>query len=835
VNKLVVIWELRNRKLLLSSILMVLALLFSISPVAAEPGRVGPNPGDAKAYKNPASTSRPLSFMVSRAGYITVDKTYIRIYAETKRIAVSVSSADWCPGTFDDSVAVGGNRDIRDGGADAVGFGTAVSGFKVGGFDSGDNYVNNTSGTGKKRTQATCQTAEAQSDKQFAQPGDTVNGSGSTASVASATASTTINLVAENNSNGQVVDIDGTQVTLYKYELIADWLASSCSSNCGVNAFNVKAFNIGSDNKLQPGGKVYVSQRGSNELGEGSPTVANFGLRIGNVNNNDPNSDGYYTDYNSYFGPPCGTPANSNASILVYDDDNDGTHNIAQTTGRPFLVRLEEAWKGQSNWHDIITNKNDFKLGPTDDLSSNFKFEQSTPIQKNYNGQDDTSGGWWYVAASRKGLDTTSGGQYRISFKVDPNKRYRFRIAQIDKDNNLQFQIPFPGFWGADGVTCPSSNDNIISPSVNLDRGEYEPGALVKASAFVNKSKPSIAESSYNRTFWYENGTDQVYNANGDPIVDTSIQQKDESKQYVGNSPYALGEWSTTIPQNPNLKRVCTALKLFDPVSGTTIDEPPRDVECANIVRKPYFKATLGDVNAAAGWGSSCGASNGKISAFNSGAAGGFKGSGAQVAAFSAGIISQFTSGIPAKGLTFANTLAANNPYGGGFEHTYCIPDYLQGVTASNSPNVPCSSDNVITNGDVFVSANCANVANVGVGNVPNLRWVIAKNIYIGKNVRNLDGIYIAKENIYTCGESLGNVVKLPDLATQCDKQLTVRGALVAGGIIKLQRTYQSLLQNPAEVIEYNPFVWLSAINSPPDPTRTTHKFDYITALPPVL
>jgi hypothetical protein len=122
------------------------------------------------------------------------------------------------------------------------------------------------------------------------------------------------------------------------------------------------------------------------------------------------------------------------------------------------------------------------------------------------------------------------------------------------------------------------------------------------------------------------------------------------------------------------------------------------------------------------------------------------------------------------------------------------------------------------------------------------LRRVVAGgNIYISRNLTLIDGIYIAKGDIYTCAEGPvvaggpATPVSVADMFTKCDKTLKVRGALVAGGVVKLQRTNGSILQSEAETIEYNPFVWLSAINPLGGASTNTNQFDYITALPPVL
>ena len=147
------------------------------------------------------------------------------------------------------------------------------------------------------------------------------------------------------------------------------------------------------------------------------------------------------------------------------------------------------------------------------------------------------------------------------------------------------------------------------------------------------------------------------------------------------------------------------------------------------------------------------------------------------------------------------------------------------------------------------------------------------RNIYIAPNVKRLDGVYVAKGNIYTCSNATGTGPKQTSDSgpgnsyyTVCNKQLLIRGTFVAKKV-SLMRTYGSLrnsvnneqLRGPsnapingacansggappipiakscaAEVFDFGPELYLSnpAVQLPNGGSTT---YDAITSLPPVL
>jgi hypothetical protein len=443
----------------------------------------------------------------------------------------------------------------------------------------------------------------------------------------------------------------------------------------------------------------------------------------------------------------------------------------------------------------------------------------------------------------------------RIQFTANKDAKYVAYIMNIGPHLAFQAGLPFDGVYY--NITCPST---AITPEVGLlSNGNFEPGSSVTAQAYVNQSIAAPSSSQYDRIFWYETGTlDSIYNDPTNPTDnDVRIQQLLNAPGSYPSTSNNLGDWAPyTIPDDPRFTHVCTSLFLKNAGVGTTIGTPARDVACEVIAKTPYFRVTNGDVNATAAWSPSCGSSNGRISASNLGSENTYKGSGTQIAAFSWSTIRDFTTAnngttTDPDDLAFANTEGAL--YGGNFRQVYCISDELAGVVATGHRNTNCAATtNITTTDSVFISGSgptgngdCSVVTGtIGVGNVPGLRKVVAGgNIYINKNITNLDGIFIAKGDIYTCSDpppvagQSAVPVQLANIFTQCNRQLTIRGALVAGGNVKLLRTIGSLSFGPvAETIEYNPFVWMSAINPPSGGGAIVEKkFDYITALPPVL
>jgi hypothetical protein len=330
---------------------------------------------------------------------------------------------------------------------------------------------------------------------------------------------------------------------------------------------------------------------------------------------------------------------------------------------------------------------------------------------------------------------------------------------------------------------------------------------------------------------------------------------------------------------------------------------------CDTVHDRPYVSTYGGDTAAGVGGfydpaSGSCSASGSGIKAFTN-SSGSKSGSGAQLAALSNGGISGFTSASVTAaplGLTFANTVntagsAAGDlnrkNLGGNFGQDACITNYFEAtqfeegekkaLASSSSLSVGGLADNeqtladpigtlsingsssynrkhtVYVDGDVIINSNIIYGPWGSISGIPNFTLVARGNIYIKRNVTQLDGTYIAQPKtpgdsnsgkIFTCvqnnGSPFGSIVNID---SSCDSQLTVYGSLIAERI-RFLRTYKTLRDSKrgesytnskaAERIIFSPEIYLSppVFNTPGSSSETnlsTGIYEYITTLPPIL
>lgn len=322
--------------------------------------------------------------------------------------------------------------------------------------------------------------------------------------------------------------------------------------------------------------------------------------------------------------------------------------------------------------------------------------------------------------------------------------------------------------------------------------------------------------------------------------------------------------------------RVCEILAV-DPATAT-IGNRWSAPTCITIVNKPYFKVYGGDAAAGAVYGPTCaGTSFATIRAFNKGAAGGYAGSGTQVATFATMAIQDFVSasgraGAPVSpiGLTFANNPPGTFGFGGTFSSPRCIPDFWANATGiNNGYSTPGNGLTVVgpgtqtviyVQGDAYINRNVVFTGGGASWNLNNLPayWLIVRggNIYVKDTVTQLDGVYIAMPDagvggtIYTCAVDNGSgALRVPtgqEMSSSCRTQLRVNGSFIANRV-RLLRTANSLIQSAvgesavatraAEVFSFTPEVWLNSPVTVPSSTGGTGAgvYDSITSMPPVL
>jgi hypothetical protein len=526
---------------------------------------------------------------------------------------------------------------------------------------------------------------------------------------------------------------------------------------------------------------------------------------------------GRYLTYIARFGSDCTVPAAGKAaSVSFYDLDYPGGDGVIKMT-------IHDQTTNQWLWKDPGGNRS---------FSSNWQATRPSYAQAEQPFNADALPSRWGFTAQR-------------------NHNYELYIINVSPGLVMQFGTPFDGAFYT--VDCPTAS---VSPSPRIVNGAgvtpayFEEGDSYTSQGNLVNSSTAVGSVNASWQTWYDD-TDML--ANG--IGETGIYSHGNNVVAVPGSGTvtALGAGTASADNtrpagvpgtiSGGHRYICSRVFGVSSADGVTIVPSSERTSCIPIQRRPYFQVTHGDTNASATLASTGCATNttSTISAFNKGNVPTFTGSGTGVAAFAAGSITEFTSGSKPKGLTFSNIAGAGDPtYGGGFRNTYCIPDYWGNAPAIDNSNVNSATGTLVTNGDVFISESSINTGGLtfGIDNIQ-LRWIIAKNIYISSSVGYLEGNYIAKEKIYTCATGLRTIVPMSSMVSNCGTSLTVNGTFIAGGGVKLQRTFGSLNSSPAETFVYSPELWIQAIlpNSsvPSSAKGSIGKYDSITLLPPVL
>jgi len=306
----------------------------------------------------------------------------------------------------------------------------------------------------------------------------------------------------------------------------------------------------------------------------------------------------------------------------------------------------------------------------------------------------------------------------------------------------------------------------------------------------------------------------------------------------------------------------------------------------------PYLKVFGGDISAGNGFANTnntCTSSASAIISWNQRGQPFYPGAGTQYAAMALNSIIDFasaqgttTAGASAPSdLSFANSSVTSTDksagtFGRSFGTVPCITDYFNVPPTAQpaSTNVGAMSGNsyvsntglnglngtvatgqrtvVYVQGDVYISNN---IVYAGSGawnysNIPLFELVVKGNIYIGKGVKQLDGVYIAEPNgatggtIYTCATGLGAPVDPTNASffSLCNTQLTVNGSFVSSQI-RLLRTFGSLnngtagesaaATNAGEVFNFNPTLWIAQPTGAAS-SGSSNDYNAITDLPPV-
>ena len=319
----------------------------------------------------------------------------------------------------------------------------------------------------------------------------------------------------------------------------------------------------------------------------------------------------------------------------------------------------------------------------------------------------------------------------------------------------------------------------------------------------------------------------------------------------------------------------------------TNNDGDPYCLTVGEQPAKPYLKIYGNDVRAGGGFGGSgCSAINptASIQTFDkttpiNQTSSTWSGASSQFAASALGEINQFyTAGLrdptgptnlPRSGIdaTFGNIktpagAGVNNkvtPNASGFSGiSNCITDFFSLGTNPIVGNLPIGPATIAQGqhqayffkGDVTIIGNIV-YQNSGSGwgaaltDIPSLYVIVQGNIFIDKDVTELDGVYVAQPapGTRTGGEivTCGTITVTP---SDCSKKLTINGAFIARQV-RFKRTNGDLATgisnepssspNIAETFNFSPEVFLSPLAPSLQRSAPHQRYDYITSLPPVL
>jgi hypothetical protein len=289
---------------------------------------------------------------------------------------------------------------------------------------------------------------------------------------------------------------------------------------------------------------------------------------------------------------------------------------------------------------------------------------------------------------------------------------------------------------------------------------------------------------------------------------------------------------------------------------------------CMTVENRPFFKTFNGGISSGGGFKATnpSGSGGGELAGWNNDTGtypsltSGDYGSSAQLNALALINIVGFASGQgyspPSFGASPTNLTFANNPTNvsgdsyspsldGAFDPTgggYYLNDQTAptsgDVTNAPGPQTPLPAmtinpgDNksIFATGDVYISGNIMyNTSgwsyNVGNSNIPSFVLHATGNIYISRGVTQLDGVYIARGEIYTCSDDIDGLpykaMPANELFDNCKQQLTVNGSFVAGQV-NMMRTFGSLRDETPVSTSMTPapgpqigFAWTSSGGTP--------------------
>lgn len=496
----------------------------------------------------------------------------------------------------------------------------------------------------------------------------------------------------------------------------------------------------------------------------------------------------------------------------------------------------------------------------------------------------------FYSDLTTDGTTTTNiawnfgGAAANRSFAVPPTNIFDAATENVTFNTSGNFivrvTISYTGGGTSGTYTC-SMNVNVAAPpilnweivftgtSADGTPDRVQPGQFWRIS--YSKLRNNGAGGSYGGGGPTDGQVNIVYTFTGawgsTPIPNISGLNIDAGSEYAVTTPVDI-----RIPNVGAGERLCVRQTIQNP-TGITGDGPDSGPNlegaevCTVVVKRPYLQAFGADVMAG------CNAGGGTINAYRKYSYPSFgvqndagSGSGAQFGVLAQSSISGFVSSLFGGGkkkLTFANN--STEEYGGKFGANTCTGDYFadepaatavgginyvvpNGESIKKSGNVRINSG-VLTNGthaELYVTGNAYIGSNIKFSetwnsfkDIPSFKLVVDGDIYIGKNVSQIDGFYIATGTIYTCAESLNNAVLDTNIYARCNRQLTINGSFIANKV-KFMRSYgwtknaNNNGSRAAEVFRYNPSLYMVDWDAP-SASQSAQTYDSVFTLPPIL
>lgn len=520
-------------------------------------------------------------------------------------------------------------------------------------------------------------------------------------------------------------------------------------------------------------------------------------------------------------------------------------NNASEGHSSQFCVRVVETPAPADS--GAVCTLNLDKHGPIEVTSAGFTATYSATVTSDPDMIAATSDGrtsppaWgdWGGWSGWSGTDTDQTRQRKRTATTD---RVYYRVVKA------QFTSDFDGSATTSGRTSPYASGNLSPYSTSYN--------------FPYNPESAADEYTASGEFTYEVEKVVEHYKNTQIQTQDRHREKKKKKKKITYTAWVVGGIHTHSPSGWGLTSTDRS-----PAGGGTADCGESSIVYAY---RPYMDVFGGDIMAGAyqanfgapgcttvssaginGW------NHNRSEVYNGVFRNDYAGAGAEAGAFALANINSFASALkspvfnangPPSGLSFANTAGyvTGTRYGGSFgsiplscnfakdlSTATALPNNYGGDTGYSGHTTYKATGNVYISDDVIYADNGGWTT---TEDIPRFKLLVTGNIYISGDVTELDGLYVATGNIYTC--ATGNGAYSSDYDT-CHKPLRVYGAFAARKINFL-RTRGTLRDatpvdnysssHIAETFIYTPELWL-----PIEPNTGGLKYDSILGLPPVL